>query len=150
MATHVKSWLAVSITAGVVLLGGVTDSTSQAQQRYEPSRPTISPYMNLFQNNNNNGNGQFNRALPNYYSLVRPLQQQYQTNQIQQQLIQQQNHTIGQLQSNVQLLQRQQQAGQPVLTGHGSWFDNSGTRTKFLDTSRYYSRAGTGANAPRR
>jgi hypothetical protein len=104
-------------------------SASQAQQRYTPSTPTVSPYLNLFQNNRNGG--PVSRALPNYYSLVRPQLQQNRINNNQQQLIQQQNTVIDQLQQNVQVLQ--QQPGS-VVTGHNSWF---------LNTSRYYAQAGS-------
>lgn len=102
---------------------------SKAQQRYTPSTPTVSPYLNLFQNNRNGG--PVSRALPNYYSLVRPQLQQNRINNNQQQLIQQQNTVIDQLQQNVQVLQ--QQPGS-VVTGHNSWF---------LNTSGYYARAGS-------
>jgi hypothetical protein len=104
-------------------------SASQAQQRYTPATPTVSPYLNLFQNNRNGG--PVSRALPNYYSLVRPQLQQNRINNNQQQLIQQQNTVIDQLQQNVQVLQ--QQPGS-VVTGHNSWF---------LNTSRYYAQAGS-------
>jgi hypothetical protein len=103
-----------------------------AQQRYQPSTPTVSPYLNLFQNNRNS---KFSRALPNYYSLVRPQLQQQQVNQTQQTLIQQQDNTIKQLQENVQIIQ--QQPGQ-VVTGHGG---------RFMNTSRYFAEAGTGQQA---
>ena len=144
MAYSGKSLLVLAITAGCVALLGGTASTAQGQ-RYEPSTPTVSPYLNLFQNNRNGR--QFNSALPNYYSLVRPRLQQQQTNQNQQQLIQQQSRTIGQLQGNLQQLQ---QAGPLVVpTGNSSWFNNPGGRAKFRDTSSYYSRSGTAARGPR-
>jgi TolA-binding protein len=136
MPTNSKFCLAVAMTAGMLTLVGGATNTAQAQG-YQPSRPTVSPYLNLFQNNRG---GQFNRALPNYYSLVRPQQQQQQVNQTQQQLLQQQNGTLQELQGNVQTLQ-QQKTGQPVVTGHNSWF---------LNTSRYYSQVGTAAAGPRR
>lgn len=140
MAVSRVSWVVLAIVAGGFVL--VDGTASQAQvQRYQPNRPTVSPYLNLFQNNRN---GRFNSAVPNYFSLVRPQLQQLQTNQAQQQLLQQQNQMIGQLQGNVQQLQRQQQAGQPVvLTGHSSWFGNDGQQSRFMNTSRFYSRAGT-------
>ena len=43
--------------------------------RYTPSKPTVSPYMNLFRNDNNNNN------IPNYQTLVRPQLQQQAVNQ---------------------------------------------------------------------
>ncbi len=115
-------------------------SGAQGVERYEPSTPTVSPYLNLFRNDQNGRS-----PVPNYYSLVRPLQNQYRTNQIQQQILQQQSQSIGQLQENAQQLQLEK--GQPVVqTGHRSWYFNPGTRTKFRDTSQYYSRVGTGGS----
>lgn len=107
--------------------------------RYQPSTPTVSPFLNLFQNGRN---GRTNTAL-NYYNLVRPLQQQNQTNQVQQRFIQQQANTIDQLQLNLQQLEQNQKTGQPVRTGHAAWFNNPGTQSRFLNTSQFYSRAGT-------
>ena len=142
MAFNGKSLVVLAIAAGCVVLIDGTTSTAQVL-RYKPNTPTVSPYLNLFQNNRNGR--QFNSALPNYYSLVRPQLQQIQTNQYQQQLIRQQANTIGQLQGNVQSLQKQVQSGQPaVKTGHSSWFENPGQQSTFLNTSHYYSRAGTG------
>jgi hypothetical protein len=111
------------ILIGACSIGAFFPAASMAQQRYTPSRPTVSPYLNLFQNNRNGGS--FNRALPNYYTLVRPQLEQNRVNQYQQQLLQQQTSTISQLQSNLQILQ-QQQSGQNVVTGHNSWFGNTG------------------------
>ena len=125
--TRNKRVLAFVWFAGCALLA--TPTASNAQQRYTPSTPTVSPYLNLFQNNRNGG--PVSRALPNYYSLVRPQLQQNRINNNQQQLIQQQNTVIDQLQQNVQVLQ--QQPGS-VVTGHNSWF---------LNTSRYYAQAGS-------
>ena len=51
------------------------NALSQDVPRYRPSRPTVSPYLNLLRNDNG--------ALPNYYGLVRPqLNQQAFDNQI--------------------------------------------------------------------
>src|SRR4051812_29542348 len=127
MSTNLKSCLAISVAASCLVLASATAGTGQ--QRYQPSTPTVSPYLNLFQNQRN---GQFNRALPNYYTLVRPQLQQQQVNQTQQKLIQQQDSTIEQLQGNVQIFE-QKQNGPTVVTGHSSWF---------LNTSGYYARAG--------
>ena len=146
MPINGNCWLAKIVIAGVFVLL-CADASSGQVTRYQPQTPTVSPYLNLFQNRN--GGGQFNSALPNYYSLVRPQLQQQQTNQIQQQIIQQQGQTIGQLQGNVQTLQQKAKAGQPlVLTGHSSWFKNPGTQNRFLNTSKYYSRAGTPGQTP--
>jgi hypothetical protein len=139
----INTSLMLALIAGCLVLR--TSGIAVAQtQRYTPSKPTVSPYLNLFQNNRD-GRG-FNSAVPNYYSLVRPQLQQLQTNQNQQRTIQQQANTIGQLQGNVQLLQQAVESGQSnVLTGHGSWFGNPGQQSRFLNTSSYYARAGAGA-----
>ena len=123
-----------------VFFGGVFVPGSSLAQvtRYEPATPTVSPYLNLFQSNRTNA------AIPNYYSLVRPLQIQNQTNQIQQRILQQQGGALTKVEDNLQQLEQRQRTGQSLVpTGHGGWFGNPGTRTKFLNTSTYYSRAGT-------
>jgi hypothetical protein len=127
MAIKTKRNLAICIASGCFLLSGASESAGQ--QRYQPNSPTVSPYLNLFQNRK----GLSNRAVPNYYSLVRPQLQQQRENHTQQTLIQQQDNTIQQLQANVQTLQERQD-GPAVVTGHGSWF---------LNTSGYYANAGT-------
>jgi hypothetical protein len=126
----------------LVVICGTTLSlaaTAIAQElRYEPSRPTVSPYLNLFRNDFDN------RGLPNYYLYVRPLQRQAQVNQQQQAIIQQQQQMINQLQGGIEDIERRAAEGQLVApTGHASWFQQPGTRSTFLNTSRYYSRSGT-------
>jgi hypothetical protein len=138
MPANFRLRLASGIIAGLLVL--VSAVTSSAQQRYQPSTPTVSPYLNLFQNNRN---GRFSRALPNYYSLVRPQLQQNEFNQAQLQIQQQQARSIQELQAGVGYLVQQQQTGQPVLTGHSSWFGVPATRARFGDTSTYFSRAGS-------
>lgn len=129
MPASTRVFLATVVAAfGLLFVGS---NASQAQQRYQPSTPTVSPYLNLFQNNRN---GSFNRALPNYYTLVRPQLQQNRINAQQQQLLQEQDTTIQDLQQNVQILQ--QQPGPTVVTGHNSWFQNTG---------RYFAQVGVGA-----
>ena len=135
MAVRFRLVLAIGCFASWSLLS--SPAVSFAQQRYTPSTPTVSPYLNLFQNNRRGG--PLSRGLPNYYSLVRPQLQQNRINNSQQQLIQQQNTVIDQLQENVQVLQ--QQPGS-VVTGHNSWF---------LNTSRYDAQAGSaGVGQPAR
>jgi hypothetical protein len=129
MPVKLKAFCAICIAASCLVL--IATAAGSAQERYVPSSPTVSPYLNLFQNNRN---GNFNRALPNYYSLVRPQLQQQRINQTQQQLVEEQNSTINQLQENVQVLQ--QQPSSKVVTGHNSWF---------LNTSRYFAQVGSGA-----
>jgi hypothetical protein len=127
-------WLLAACVGGLTFLGG-TDSVAQVR-RYEPARPTISPYINLFRRDRG--------VLPNYHTYVRPIQQQYQLNEYQQQVIQQQNRAINQLQSNVQGLQQNQAAQLVAPTGKGSWFNRPSSRNAFMNTSRYYSQSGGG------
>lgn len=118
------SWLALALTAA-----GVGEAAAQRPQRYQPSRPTLSPYLNLLRNNNS--------AIPNYYSFVRPYQNQQALNQLQGEQLGFQNAQIGRVQAEL----LQQPAPGPV-TGTPSWFRQPGTRTYFLNSSRYFGRAG--------
>jgi hypothetical protein len=120
-------------------------STGMAQvRRYEPNRPTVSPYLNLFRNDGFN-----NRALPNYHSLVRPLQRQYETNQAQQRLLVQQSRTLQQLNTNLENFEQRAVTGQLVApTGQGAWFLRPSRRSQYLNTSRFYSQSGTAGIGP--
>ncbi|MHB1033367.1 MAG: hypothetical protein ACYC35_14350 [Pirellulales bacterium] len=97
----------------------------QYPTRYQPSRPTVSPYLNLFRNGNS--------AAMNYQTLVRPQINQENTNQ-------QERATVQRL---------QQQLGDVSQTVYGAAAARSmrttGHRTVFLDYSHYYS-----AGSPRR
>lgn len=137
--------LAVNSLAGCFLLTAVSASMGQ-QLRYEPATPTVSPYLNLFRND---GFGRRN-LVDNYYNLVRPMQRQYQVNQMQQQLLRQQHQQINQLQSNLQTLEQQQAQGTLVApTGVGAWFNRPPTNHGYLNTSRFYSQSGTVNQGPR-
>ena len=103
------------LSAFIVLLAfAAADARGQGMQRYQPSRPTVSPYMNLFRGNVG--------PLPNYYSLVRP--------QINQLAINQQVLTQ-QVQQNASLSLLQSQAEKPTVTptGKSSWFMTYGRQT---------------------
>jgi hypothetical protein len=95
----------------------------------------VSPYLNLFRNEAG--------AVPNYQVLVRPLQQQYEVNQLQQRLLLQQTQVVQQLQFNMKSLEQQATGALVAPTGHGSWFARPSSRSTFLNTSRYYSQAGS-------
>ena len=113
--------------AVVLICVGTSSSAVWGQhlRRYQPASPTISPYVNLTRFNNG--------TVPNYYSLVRPLQQQRQLNLQEQALRQQQALTLGRVESDLRL------GTTPVVaTGTGSRFLINGTRSTFLNTSRYY------------
>jgi hypothetical protein len=132
------SLLLAALVIALLELGAVSTSTAQVR-RYEPNRPTVSPYLNLFRNDFNN------RALPNYQALVRPLQLQQQVNQQQQRLLLQQNRELQQLNANLQNFEQRAVTGQLVApTGKGSWFFRPSSHAQFLNTSRFYSQAGTG------
>jgi hypothetical protein len=88
---------------------------SQVVPRYQPARPTVSPYLNLFRRDAG--------PLPNYYSLVRP--------QLNQQAI------------DMELLQNQARQGAEIgairsgqmtatPTGKGSWFMQYGRQTYMM------------------
>jgi hypothetical protein len=125
-------WLLAGFVTGFFFLGS---TASEAQvRRYEPSRPTVSPYLNLFRERTG--------VVPNYYTLVRPLQDQYHVNQLQQQYMRQQNQVIQQLQSEVYGLQRNPASPMVAPTGKGSWFGQASTRNSFMNTSRFYSQSG--------
>jgi hypothetical protein len=95
--------------AAVVALAMLAAANSQAQTpRYQPARPTVSPYLNLFRNNTG--------PLPNYYSLVRPQLQQQDFNQRQLTAQQQQNAAIGALEVQAR------QMGTTTQTGKGSGY----------------------------
>jgi hypothetical protein len=100
-------------------------------QRYQPQRPTVSPYLNLTRLDVS--------PLPNYYAFVRPEIQQRQVN-VQQQsfILRQQGEILG--------LQRQMiQPGGPQMiqpggpsTGTGSGFMVTGNLHSYLNTTGYY------------
>jgi hypothetical protein len=138
-----KSWLLAAIVIVVHSLCAASASNAQVR-RYEPNRPTVSPYLNLFRNDFNNG------PLPNYQALVRPLQQQHETNQVQQRLLLQQNQALRQLNTNIHDVEQRAVTGRLVApTGRGAWFGRPARSAAYLNTSRFYSQSGTpgyGAN----
>jgi hypothetical protein len=84
--------------------------------RYQPSRPTVSPYLNLLRRNTG--------PLPNYYSLVRPQLQQLETNQRQQVLNTQQQGELRNLDRRLQITES------PVAS--------TGARSVFRNYSNFY------------
>lgn len=129
----------LSLIATLVLLA--TSASNSAfgqyqQRRYQPSRPTVSPYLNLFRFNNS--------VIPNYQSLVRPEQEALRFRQEQLRLDRTQQKELTQLQQNVRVLQQAPVTTKLVApTGKGSWFNVPGG-SQFGDTGGYFSRAGTG------
>jgi hypothetical protein len=125
-----KSLLRASLF-GILCIYGAPASDAQQADRYEPYRPTVSPYLNLFRFNNSN--------VPNYYSLVRPQVQQQQFQQEQDQFTQQASHAIKELQSSYAGGQQLEAAGPLVApTGRRSTFVTTGHRYTYLNTARFY------------
>ncbi len=96
---------------------GSMSQRSNARQPGTATDPTLSPYLNLFREERED-------SLPNYYTFVRPVQQQVETNRNQQ--------------SQLQGLQRQVQrtAYQAPVAGT---LPPTGTRSRFGDTGQYFS-----------
>lgn len=112
--------------ACAILFGMPKFLQGQELRRYQPSSPTVSPYLSL---------GRFNTSgLPNYYTLVRPLNRQRQVNTQAQRLQRQQGLALQRLETAVQ--------GAPavpqVTTGTGSRFLTPGSRVTYRDTRQYY------------
>ncbi len=101
-------------------------SAGQELRRYQPATPTVSPYLSL---------DRFNTGgLPNYYTLVRPLNRQRQVNIQTQRLQRQQGAALQQLQGAVQPNQQLPLAS----TGTGGRFLTSGARAVYRDTRQFY------------
>ena len=88
--------------------------------RYQPSRPTVSPYLYLSQPETN--------GMPSYYAFVRPYQRQSQVNQSQQGQLQTQQTEIKSLDNQFQL---RQTATPPT-----------GSNSTFMNYSHYFPSAG--------
>src|SRR5262245_13587518 len=103
-------------SSSLILLLALVASAAHAQgvQRYQPSRPTVSPYMNLFRTNAG--------PLPNYYSLVRPQINQLAVNsQLASQQVQQS--------ASLNLLPSQAAQQTVTPTGKNSWFQTYGRQS---------------------
>lgn len=109
-------------SACLLALALVADAAHCQVQRYQPSTPTVSPYLNLTRTNLS--------GLPNYYSLVRPQLNQRAFNQQQLQTQARQAQTLDQLRADVQ--------GSLTPTGKNAGFMTLGQSGAFLDTTRYY------------
>jgi hypothetical protein len=117
LATFVRSAIAV----GVVLLATGL-ALAQGPARYEPARPTVSPYLNLFRRDLG--------RVPNYYTLVRPQLQQQAINERTQATLQRQRTQLQGVRQ--QLLNVERSTMRPTGSGGG-----------FMNYSHYY-------NAPAR
>ena len=93
--------------------------------RYEPSSPTVSPYLNLTATNFG--------VVPNYYAFVRPEIRQREFNRQGRLLLSRQEQEISTLQDEIQ-----RGTTPAAVTGTGSWFLVPARQTRFLDTTRFY------------
>ncbi|MEO2046114.1 MAG: hypothetical protein ABGX16_06015 [Pirellulales bacterium] len=104
---------------------------AQRARKYQPARPTTSPYLNLLRTNVS--------GVPNYYSFVRPQQKQREINLNERSIRQRQARTLGKIENTLQ------QGRLPIQsTGSGSGFMLQGTRSTFMTPSRYYPQSGPG------
>jgi hypothetical protein len=83
--------------------------------------PTISPYLNLYRNEDSN------EGAPNYHTFVRPYQEQIETNRVQQREIQRLRGQLQGLSSTIAM----PQYGQSALPA-------TGTRSRYMDTAQFY------------
>jgi hypothetical protein len=108
---------------------------AQVARRYQPSRPTVSPYLNLFRNNVG--------PLPNYYSLVRPqINQLAVNNQVAAQQAQQS--------AGLNLLQSQTNQLAATPTGKNGWFMTYGHQSFMSGPGTGGGGVGRSAGAPTR
>ncbi len=118
-------WLLLCV-ACAALSSSFNPCRGQELRRYAPASPTVSPYLNL---------GRFNNGgLPNYYSLVRPLNRQRQVNVQSQRLQRQQGLALQRLERVAQT----PQAVPQITTGTSSQFLTSGSRAVYQDTRQFY------------
>jgi len=117
------SFMGRAAVALLLVQAAATTGYGQQLRRYQPARPTVSPYLNLLRNDNASG-------VPNYYGLVRP--------QLQQQAINRQQGVLQAQQSAaITALAQRFEAG-VTPTGKGAQFMVPGSRATFQNTSRYY------------
>ena len=136
-----RSWImamrTIALCATLVLSMLAEAHAQQPVPGYQPSRPTLSPYLYLTRPNPG--------PLPNYQSFVEPAKNQQQLNQVQQTQITQLNTSQQQLQQQQQQLQLQMTPTPMTPTGVGSSFNS---------LSHYYptggSVGGRGKSTPRR
>ena len=116
-------WTLLALLLSLQIPGA--DQAAAQVRRYQPQSPTVSPYLNLTRLNTG--------ALPNYHSLVRPMQLQRAINQQEREFRTQYAGQLIQLQNDVQ------RGLVPVSpTGKASGFMVSGSRSQFNYSSRYY------------
>lgn len=116
--------LLFSLLASALLLACSERAAAQVR-RYQPRSPTVSPYLNLTRLNTG--------AVPNYHSLVRPMQNQIAINEEERAFRKNYAGKLLQLQNDVQ------QGLVPVTaTGKASGFMVGGNRSQFNYHSQFY------------
>jgi ABC-type phosphate/phosphonate transport system substrate-binding protein len=106
-------------------LGPLSESSTAQVRRYQPSRPTTSSYLDLTRLNTG--------GVPNYYSFVRPKQQQRAFNLQEQALRRQQAGSLRNLTNQVQ------QGLQPIAaTGTRSGFNIPSSKSGFRVPTGYF------------
>ena len=124
IASQPRYWMSAAILLAGLCLAAPREGDGQIPS-YQPSRPTLSPYLNLTRRNFG--------GLPNYFALVRPIERQQQLNLQQQGVLQTDRREIQQLQNDVQ-----RGLIPPSATGSTSWFFVPGNQQRFQDTTGYY------------
>lgn len=116
--------LYLALATAIALLATASQAERvQAQvRRYQPARPTVTPYLNLLRTNTS--------GLPNYYSLVRPQLNQLEFNQQQRALDATQARTLSQLRTEVQ--------ESLTPTGKGAGFMTVERSGRFMNSAPYF------------
>lgn len=115
-------YLALATATAMLAMISQAERVHGQVRRYQPARPTVTPYLNLLRTNTS--------GLPNYYSLVRPQLNQLEFNQQQRALEATQARTLSQLRTDVQ------QALTP--TGKGAGFMTVDRSGRFLNSAPYF------------
>jgi hypothetical protein len=110
-----------------LLLCGIARSGSAQQARvtprYAPTKPTVSPYLNLLRNDAG--------ALPNYYSLVRPQLNQARFNE-------RAATELNKQAVEIELTRDEFSQIEVTPTGKASWFFNKSEKSGFRNTSHFF------------
>ncbi len=101
-----------SIILAVVFLAGGTIFTQTAAAQYSPQRPTVSPWMGLWQRNTG--------ALDNYHTFVQPQMELNKTLQMQGSALNRQETGLQDL--NYEMMQPQGNRSTMMPTGQGATF----------------------------
>ncbi|MCA9236069.1 MAG: hypothetical protein KDA44_11395 [Planctomycetales bacterium] len=115
-----RPYLAASIA--LLALAALAAPAAAQVRRYQPSTPTVSPYLNLTRQNNS--------GLPNYYGLVRPQLNQQAFNQRQLRFEASQARSLSQLRTDVQT--------SLTPTGKGAGFMTVDRAGPYLNTGGYF------------